>query len=181
MSLYQRAQGDPRRRRLPVCGRSARWVATRKFIAWASGPYLYDTDGREYVDAVGSWGPALLGHAHPEVVRAVQEAAARGLSFERRPRPRSNLAEAVRGAGARGGQGALRVDRHRGGMTAIRLARGATGRDLIIKFAGCYHGHSGRPAGRGRLGVATKAGVCRGDRGDGRADHRGAVQRRGRA
>ena len=126
------------------------------FIARASGPYLYDTDGREYVDAVGSWGPALLGHAHPEVVRAVQEAAARGLSFGAPTEAEVELAEAVRARVPEAAKVRFVSTGTEACMTAIRLARGATGRDLIVKFAGCYHGHSDGLLAAAGSGVATQ-------------------------
>ncbi len=126
------------------------------FIARASGPYLYDTDGREYVDAVGSWGPALLGHAHPEVVSAVQAAAARGLSFGAPTAAEVELAEAVRARVPEAAKVRFVSTGTEACMTAIRLARGATGRDLIVKFAGCYHGHSDGLLAAAGSGVATQ-------------------------
>lgn len=126
------------------------------FIARASGPYLYDSDGREYVDAVGSWGPALLGHAHPEVVAAVQAAAARGLSFGAPTQAEVELAEAVRARVPEAAKVRFVSTGTEACMTAIRLARGATGRDLIVKFAGCYHGHSDGLLAAAGSGVATQ-------------------------
>ncbi len=126
------------------------------FIARASGPYLYDTDGREYVDAVGSWGPALLGHAHPEVVAAVQAAAARGLSFGAPTQAEVELAEAVRNRVPEAEKVRFVSTGTEACMTAIRLARGATGRDLVVKFAGCYHGHSDGLLAAAGSGVATQ-------------------------
>ena len=128
---------------------------TPVFIASARGSRLTDVQGREYVDLVGSWGPALLGHAHPGVVRAVQEAAARGLSFGAPTAGETALAQQVR----RRVPAAERVRFVSTGteatMTAIRLARGATGRDLVVKFAGCYHGHSDGLLAAAGSGVAT--------------------------
>ncbi|MBP8920270.1 MAG: glutamate-1-semialdehyde 2,1-aminomutase [Micropruina sp.] len=126
------------------------------FIARASGPYLYGSDGREYVDAVGSWGPALLGHAHPEVVAAVQAAAGRGLSFGAPTAAEVELAEAVRERVPEAGKVRFVSTGTEATMTAIRLARGATGRDLIVKFAGCYHGHSDGLLAAAGSGVATQ-------------------------
>ncbi|MFT3970419.1 MAG: glutamate-1-semialdehyde 2,1-aminomutase [Micropruina sp.] len=126
------------------------------FIARASGPYLYDTNGREYVDAVGSWGPALLGHAHPEVVAAVQAAAARGLSFGAPTQAEVELAEAVRFRVPEAAKVRFVSTGTEACMTAIRLARGATGRDLVVKFAGCYHGHSDGLLAAAGSGVATQ-------------------------
>ena len=125
------------------------------FISTAKGAYVTDADGRDYVDLVGSWGPALLGHAHPQVVAAVQEAAARGLSFGAPTQSETLLAQKVR-------ERVPFVERVRfvstgteATMTAIRLARGATGRELIIKFAGNYHGHSDGLLAAAGSGVAT--------------------------
>ena len=128
---------------------------TPRFIASASGAHVTDAEGRSYVDLVGSWGPALLGHAHPEVVSAVQEAAARGLSFGAPTATETLLAEEVR----RRVPAAQRVRFVSTGteatMTAVRLARGATGRDLVVKFAGCYHGHSDGLLAAAGSGLAT--------------------------
>jgi glutamate-1-semialdehyde 2,1-aminomutase len=115
---------------------------TPRFIDHASGPFVYDVAGREYLDLVGSWGPALLGHAHPEVVVAVQAAAARGLSFGAPTVAEAELAELIRERVPLAERVRLVSTGTEATMTAIRLARGATGRDLLVKFAGCYHGHS---------------------------------------
>ncbi|HEY3410562.1 MAG TPA: glutamate-1-semialdehyde 2,1-aminomutase [Propionicimonas sp.] len=125
------------------------------FIARATGPYLYDVDGREYVDLVGSWGPALLGHAHPEVVAAVQAAAARGLSFGAPTLAEAELAEAVSARVPLAQKVRLVSTGTEACMTAVRLARGATGRDLLVKFAGCYHGHSDALLAAAGSGLAT--------------------------
>ncbi|WP_127571521.1 glutamate-1-semialdehyde 2,1-aminomutase [Georgenia faecalis] len=130
---------------------------TPRFIASARGPYVTDVAGREYVDLVMSWGPGLLGHAHPEVVAAVQAAAARGLSFGAPTVAEVELAEAVRAR-----VGAVEEVRFvstgtEATMTAVRLARGATGRDLIVKFAGCYHGHVDALLAEAGSGLATFA------------------------
>jgi glutamate-1-semialdehyde 2,1-aminomutase len=135
---------------------------TPRFIVSARGPYVTDADGREYVDLVASWGPAILGHAHPEVVRAVQDAAARGLSFGASTPAETELAELVCGrvrAGERTPVQKLRLvsTGTEATMTAIRLARGATGRDLLVKFAGHYHGHSDALLAESGSGVATLA------------------------
>lgn len=139
------------------------------FIASASGAHVRDVEGNEFVDLVGSWGPALLGHAQPEVVAAVQAAAARGLSFGAPTEGEAELAEVVAQRVRRGG--VAPVERLRfvstgteATMTAIRLMRGATGRDLIVKFAGLYHGHSDSllvDAGSGlaTFGLPASAGV----------------------
>ncbi|SEE31429.1 glutamate-1-semialdehyde 2,1-aminomutase [Ruania alba] len=124
------------------------------FIDRAAGPYVYAGD-REYVDLVGSWGPAILGHAHPEVVRAVQEAAARGLSFGAPTLAEVELAELVRERVPVAELVRLVSTGTEATMTALRLARGVTGRDLIIKFAGHYHGHSDGLLADAGSGVAT--------------------------
>ena len=128
---------------------------TPRFIASASGAHVTDVEGRRYLDLVGSWGPALLGHAHPGVVAAVQAAAARGLSFGAPTESETLLAEEVR----RRVPAAQRVRFVSTGteatMTAVRLARGATGRDLVVKFAGCYHGHSDGLLAAAGSGLAT--------------------------
>lgn len=132
---------------------------TPRFLVSARGPYVTDVAGREYVDLVASWGPALLGHAHPEVVAAVQEAAARGLSFGASTPAETELAELVRErVGPASGLERLRLvsTGTEATMTAIRLARGATGRDLVVKFAGHYHGHSDGLLAESGSGVATQ-------------------------
>jgi len=134
-------------------------------IASARGAYVTDIDGIAYVDLVGSWGPALLGHAHPEVVEAVREAASRGLSFGAPTEGEAELAELVIDRltiTARRGRVLRPIEKMRfvstgteATMTSIRLARGATGRDLLIKFAGHYHGHSDGLLAESGSGVAT--------------------------
>jgi glutamate-1-semialdehyde 2,1-aminomutase len=113
---------------------------TPRFIRSAQGAWLTDVDGREYVDLVGSWGPMLLGHAHPEVMAAVTDALGRGTSYGAPTEAEVDLAEEI--------VGRTPIERVRfvssgteATMSAIRLARGFTGRDLVVKFAGCYHGH----------------------------------------
>ena len=125
------------------------------FVARAAGPYVYDVDGREYVDLVGSWGPALLGHAHPEVVAAVQAAAGRGLSFGAPTLAEAELAELIRDRVPLAEKVRLVSTGTEACMTAVRLARGATGRDLLVKFAGCYHGHSDALLAAAGSGLAT--------------------------
>ena len=105
-----------------------------------SGAYLTDVDGNTYVDLVASWGPMLLGHARPEVIAAVQEAVARGTSFGTPTEPEVLLAEEIV-ARTSVDQVRLVSSGTEATMSAIRLARGCTGRDLVVKFAGCYHGH----------------------------------------
>jgi glutamate-1-semialdehyde 2,1-aminomutase len=130
---------------------------TPLFLVKAAGAYVTDSDGRDYVDLVSSWGPAILGHAHPAVVAAVQEAAALGLSFGASTPGEIELAELVKGR-----VGAIQKLRlvstgTEATMTAIRLARGFTQRDLLIKFAGHYHGHSDGLLAEAGSGLATLA------------------------
>ena len=128
---------------------------TPRFIASARGPRVIDSEGHELVDLVGSWGPALLGHAHPEVVAAVQDAAAHGLSFGAPTEAETALAAEVRRRVPAAERVRLVSTGTEATMTAIRLARGATGRDLVVKFAGCYHGHSDGLLAAAGSGVAT--------------------------
>jgi glutamate-1-semialdehyde 2,1-aminomutase len=133
---------------------------TPRFLVSARGAYVTDVEGREYIDLVGSWGPALLGHAHPAVVRAVQDAAARGLSFGATTPGEAELAELLRDRTTVGGTRLFDSVRlvstgTEATMTAVRLARGATGRDIVIKFAGHYHGHSDGLLAESGSGVAT--------------------------
>ncbi|MEZ3159550.1 glutamate-1-semialdehyde 2,1-aminomutase [Microbacterium sp. BWT-B31] len=129
-------------------------------IVSASGAHVTDVTGRQYVDLVASWGPALLGHAHPEVVKAVQHAASRGLSFGASTPGETELAEFVIDRLRHGDRRAIERLRlvstgTEATMTAIRIARGATGRDVIVKFAGHYHGHSDGLLAESGSGVAT--------------------------
>lgn len=130
---------------------------TPRFIASAHRAYVRDVDGAEYVDLVGSWGPALLGHAHPEVVAAVQEAAARGLSFGAPTVGEVELTEEIRRRVPAAERLRLVSTGTEATMTALRLARGFTGRDLVVKFAGCYHGHVDALLAAAGSGVATLA------------------------
>jgi glutamate-1-semialdehyde 2,1-aminomutase len=111
------------------------------FIARGEGPYLYDLDGNQYLDYVGSWGPLILGHAHPRVVRAIEEAARRGASFGAPTEAESQLAELIIDAVPSIEMVRMVSSGTEASMSAIRLARGFTRRDVIVKFAGCYHGH----------------------------------------
>jgi glutamate-1-semialdehyde 2,1-aminomutase len=115
---------------------------TPRFIARAEGARVWDADGKEYLDYVGSWGPAIAGHAHPEIVRAVQEAATRGLSFGAPSEAEIEMAELL--CQRLPGMDLVRLvsSGTEATMSAIRLARGFTGRDAIVKFEGCYHGHA---------------------------------------
>ena len=111
------------------------------FISRGEGPFLFDIDGNQYLDYVGSWGPLILGHAHPRVVRAVEEALRKGASFGAPTELESQLAELVVDAVPSIEMVRFVSSGTEASMSAIRLARGFTGRDRIIKFAGCYHGH----------------------------------------
>ncbi|WP_315912935.1 glutamate-1-semialdehyde 2,1-aminomutase [Arthrobacter sp. lap29] len=130
---------------------------TPRFMVNAKGAYLTDADGRDYVDLVCSWGPALLGHAHPAVLAAVHTAVDHGLSFGASTPAESELAALVQGRVS--GVERLRMvsTGTEATMTAVRLARGFTGRDLIIKFAGCYHGHLDSLLAAAGSGLATLA------------------------
>jgi glutamate-1-semialdehyde 2,1-aminomutase len=130
---------------------------TPRFMVSARGAYITDADGREYVDLVASWGPAILGHAHPGVVKAVQDAAARGLSFGASTPAETELVEEVIGRVNAVGKLRLVSTGTEATMTAIRLARGFTGRSLIVKFAGHYHGHSDGLLAEAGSGLATLA------------------------
>lgn len=111
------------------------------FIDRAEGAYLYDVDGNRYIDYIGSWGPMILGHSHPRVVAALQEVAARGTSFGAPTEAESRLAELIVEAVPSVEKVRLVNSGTEATMSAIRLARGYTGRDIIVKFAGNYHGH----------------------------------------
>jgi glutamate-1-semialdehyde 2,1-aminomutase len=111
------------------------------FIARGEGPYLYDVDGNRYLDFIGSWGPLILGHAHPRVVAAVEEAVRQGASFGAPTERESELAELIIEAVSSIEMVRMVSSGTEASMSAIRLARGYTGRDVIVKFAGCYHGH----------------------------------------
>ena len=121
----------------------------------ASGAYVWDADGNRYLDFIGGWGPAILGHAHPAVVRAVQSAAERGFGLGATHRDEVRLGEAIRDA-----MPSLELLRFTSSgteatMSALRVARAATGRDLVVKFAGAYHGHVDNLLAEAGSGVAT--------------------------
>jgi glutamate-1-semialdehyde 2,1-aminomutase len=137
---------------------------TPRFITRAEGAYFWDADDKRYIDYIGSWGPMILGHAHPAVVKAVQEAAARGLSFGAPTEGEIEMAEEICRLLPSVEQVRLVSSGTEAAMSALRLARGATGRDRIVKFEGCYHGHGDSllvKAGSGLLtfGNPTSAGV----------------------
>jgi glutamate-1-semialdehyde 2,1-aminomutase len=127
---------------------------TPRFIRSAQGAWLTDVDGNEYVDLICSWGPMLLGHAHPEVQAAVTEAVARGTSYGTPTEPEVELAEEIV---ARTPADKVRFvsSGTEATMSAIRLARGFTGRDVVVKFAGCYHGHVDSLLASAGSGLAT--------------------------
>jgi glutamate-1-semialdehyde 2,1-aminomutase len=137
---------------------------TPRFFQRAAGAHLWDAEGRRYIDYVGSWGPMLLGHTHPSVVAAVEAAAARGLSYGAPTAQETLLAERLCELVPSIERVRLVSSGTEATMTAIRLARGFTGRDLIVKFEGCYHGHADAllvKAGSGALtfGHPSSAGV----------------------
>lgn len=134
------------------------------YIKRAEGAYIHDEDGNRYVDYVGSWGPMILGHAHPEVVKVVQDGAADGLSFGAPTEIETQMAEKVKELVPSIEMVRMVSSGTEATMSAIRLARGYTGRDKILKFEGCYHGHADSllvKAGSGALtlGVPTSPGV----------------------
>jgi glutamate-1-semialdehyde 2,1-aminomutase len=137
---------------------------TPRFFERANGAYLWDADGKRYIDYIGSWGPAILGHAHPDVVAAVQRAAADGLSFGAPTAAELEMAELLCELVPSMEQVRLVSSGTEATMSAIRLARGFTGRSRIVKFEGCYHGHADAllvKAGSGALtlGQPSSAGV----------------------
>jgi len=166
--LFERAQKSiPGGVNSPV--RAFRSVGgTPRFITRAEGPYFWDADGKRYIDYIGSWGPMIVGHGHPDVVRAVQEAAARGLSYGAPTEAEVEMAEELLKLVPSMEQLRLVSSGTEAAMSAIRLARGAAGggkgRRKIIKFEGCYHGHADSllvKAGSGLLtfGNPSSAGV----------------------
>ena len=137
---------------------------TPRFIQRAQGAYTWDADGTRFIDYIGSWGPMILGHGHPEVVEAVQKAALEGFSFGAPTEREIELAEEILKLVPSAEQVRLVSSGTEAGMSAIRLARGHTGRNKVIKFEGCYHGHADAllvKAGSGlaTFGNATSAGV----------------------
>ncbi len=134
------------------------------FIQRAKGAYLWDADGKQYIDYVGSWGPMILGHAHPEVIEAVKTTAENGLSFGAPTELETDLAQKIVDLIPSIDKVRMVSSGTEATMSALRLARGFTGRDKIVKFEGCYHGHSDSllvKAGSGALtfGVPTSPGV----------------------
>src|SRR5450432_3542874 len=140
---------------------------TPPFIARGKGSHIFDIDGNEYIDYVGSWGPLLLGHRHPAIVEAVRQALETGTSFGAPTEREILLAESIRQAVPSMEMVRLVNSGTEATMSALRLARGFTGRDLTIKFEGCYHGHVDSllvkaGSGMATLGIADTAGVPRG-------------------
>lgn len=125
------------------------------FIAWAKGSTIADIDGNEYIDYVGSWGPMIVGHAHPRVVKALQEAAERGTSYGAPTLIESDLAKLVRKVYPSIEKLRMVNSGTEATMSAIRAARGYTGRDKIVKFIGCYHGHGDSLLVKAGSGAAT--------------------------
>ena len=163
-SLFERAQRViPGGVNSPV--RAFRAVGgTPRFIQRAQGAYIWDAEGQRYIDYIGSWGPMILGHGHPAVLDAVHKAAMDGFSFGAPTEREIELAEAIINLVPSVEQVRLVSSGTEAGMSALRLARGATGRNKIIKFEGCYHGHADAllvKAGSGlaTFGFPTSAGV----------------------
>ena len=141
------------------------------FIARAEGDKIYDIDGNEYIDYVGSWGPMVVGHAHPQVVKALQEAAARGTSYGAPTVIESELAKLVQSVYPSMEMLRMVNSGTEATMSALRLARGYTGREKILKFIGCYHGHSdsllvSAGSGMATFGVPSSPGVTKGTAAD---------------
>jgi len=141
------------------------------FIDRGEGPYLFDLDGNQYLDYIGSWGPLILGHAHPKVVAAIEQTVRRGSTFGAPCELETRLAEVIVDAVPSVEMVRMTSSGTEAAMSAIRLARGFTGRDVIVKFAGCYHGHvdsllvaAGSSA--TTLGVPDSPGVTKGTTAD---------------
>ena len=171
----------------PRCARSRRSGGPRTPWQRGEGPYVWDVEGRRYIDMVQSYGAVLLGHAHPVVTEAVTRAAARGTTFGAPTEGEVLLAEAICDRVPGCEQVRLVSSGTEAAMSAVRVARGFTGRDRVVKFDGCYHGHSDTLLAGGGSGVATlglpgSAGVpgVGGRRHHGRPLQRGARARRPR-
>jgi glutamate-1-semialdehyde 2,1-aminomutase len=128
---------------------------TPRFIARAEGPYLFDAEGQRYIDYIGSWGPMILGHGHPAVLDAVQKAARDGFSFGAPTEREVELAEEILSLVPSMDQVRLVSSGTEAAMSALRLARGATGRSKLVKFEGCYHGHADALLVKAGSGLAT--------------------------
>jgi glutamate-1-semialdehyde 2,1-aminomutase len=154
-SLFERAQASiPGGVNSPV--RAFRAVGgTPRFIARAHGAYMWDAEGRRYIDYIGSWGPMILGHGHPGVLEAVQRAVADGFSFGAPTEREVELAEEILKLVPSAEQVRLVSSGTEAAMSAIRLARGFTGKPRLIKFEGCYHGHADALLVKAGSGLAT--------------------------
>ena len=154
-SLFQRAQlSIPGGVNSPV--RAFRAVGgTPRFVAKAQGAYFWDADGQRYTDYIGSWGPMILGHGHPQVVQAVQNAVLEGFSFGAPTEREVELAERIISLVPSIEMVRLVSSGTEATMSAIRLARGVTGRSVLLKFEGCYHGHSDSLLVKAGSGLAT--------------------------
>ncbi|MBW8829107.1 MAG: glutamate-1-semialdehyde 2,1-aminomutase [Burkholderiales bacterium] len=154
-SLFERAQKViPGGVNSPV--RAFRAVGgTPRFIARAQGPYIFDAEGKRYIDYIGSWGPMILGHGHPAVLEAVQKAAVEGFSFGAPTEREVELAEEILKLVPSMDMVRLVSSGTEAAMSALRLARGATGRNKIVKFEGCYHGHADSLLVKAGSGLAT--------------------------
>jgi glutamate-1-semialdehyde 2,1-aminomutase len=154
-ALFERAQRSiPGGVNSPV--RAFRAVGgTPRFITRGIGPHIWDAEGRRYIDYIGSWGPMILGHGHPAVLDAVMKAAADGFSFGAPTEREIELAEAIIALVPSVQQVRLVSSGTEAAMSAIRLARGATGRKRIVKFEGCYHGHADALLVKAGSGLAT--------------------------
>jgi glutamate-1-semialdehyde 2,1-aminomutase len=128
---------------------------TPRFISRAQGPYMWDAEGKRFIDYIGSWGPMILGHGHPAVLSAVQQAATEGFSFGAPTEREVELAEEILSLVPSAEQIRLVSSGTEAAMTAIRLARGVTGRSKFIKFEGCYHGHADALLVKAGSGLAT--------------------------
>ena len=128
---------------------------TPRFIREAAGPKVIDAEGREYIDYVASWGPMILGHSHPAVVQAIRKAAGRGTSYGAPTEAEITMAKKIVAAFPSIEMVRMMSSGTEATMTAIRLARGYTGREMIIKFNGCYHGHADSLLVKAGSGVAT--------------------------
>jgi glutamate-1-semialdehyde aminotransferase len=133
------------------CAPSRASAATPVFFERGRGAYVYDADGKRYIDYVGSWGPMILGHAHPEVVEGGATPPRAACPSARRPSIEIEMAELLCELVPSMEMVRMVSSGTEATMSAIRLARGFTGRDKIVKFEGCYHGHADSPAGEGRL------------------------------
>src|SRR6202789_2250864 len=153
--LFERAQRSiPGGVNSPV--RAWRGVGgTPPFIVRGQGSRIFDADGNEYIDYIGSWGPLLLGHRHPDIIAAIEEALTRGTSFGAPTEQEIELAETIREMVPSMELVRLVSSGTEATMSALRVARGFTGRDITIKFEGCYHGHVDSLLVKAGSGVAT--------------------------